>query len=58
VAVDAIVVGETVESEVIELETDDFFTGYRKTNLPRGAVIEKIMVPLNESGDREVVKKI
>ncbi|KAJ7433709.1 xanthine dehydrogenase [Mycena galericulata] len=39
-----------------ELPLADFFTGYRKTTLLRDAVIVKIIVPLNETGDREVVR--
>lgn len=39
-----------------ELRMADFFVGYRKTRLPKGAVIEKIVVPLNQTNDREVVK--
>ncbi|KAJ6542822.1 Molybdopterin-binding domain of aldehyde dehydrogenase-domain-containing protein [Mycena capillaripes] len=39
-----------------ELPLSDFFTAYRKTTLPRDAVIVKVIVPLNESGDREVVR--
>jgi xanthine dehydrogenase/oxidase len=56
IAVDANVVARTVEGGMIELEMDDFFTGYRKTKLPKGAVIQKIVVPLNASEDREVVR--
>lgn len=55
IAVGAKVVARSIEG-TIELPMDDFFTGYRKTRLPKGAVIEKIVVPLNESEDREVVK--
>lgn len=39
-----------------ELGMEDFFCGYRKTRLPEGAVIEKIVVPLNDSEDQEVVR--
>ncbi|KAJ6562840.1 Molybdopterin-binding domain of aldehyde dehydrogenase-domain-containing protein [Mycena vulgaris] len=39
-----------------ELPLAEFFTGYRKTTLPRDAVIVKIILPLNESTDREVVR--
>jgi xanthine dehydrogenase/oxidase len=39
-----------------ELPLSDFFTAYRKTTLPRDAVIVKIIVPLNESNDREIVR--
>ncbi|KAG6827920.1 hypothetical protein H0H92_009962 [Tricholoma furcatifolium] len=41
--------------DTLELGMDDFFIGYRKTKLPRGAVIERIVVPL-DGGPREVVK--
>jgi hypothetical protein len=33
-----------------------FFTGYRKTTLPRDTIIVKIIVPLNDTHDREVVR--
>jgi hypothetical protein len=33
---------------------NEFFTGYRRTKL--GSVIEKIVAPLKESQDREVVR--
>ncbi|KAF7338447.1 Xanthine dehydrogenase/oxidase [Mycena venus] len=39
-----------------ELPLAAFFTGYRKTTLPRAAVIVKIIVPLNDMDDREVVR--
>ncbi|KAJ7880705.1 xanthine dehydrogenase/oxidase [Mycena olivaceomarginata] len=39
-----------------ELPLTDFFTGYRKTTLPRDAVIVKIIVPLNDTHDQEVVR--
>ncbi|KAJ6490221.1 Molybdopterin-binding domain of aldehyde dehydrogenase-domain-containing protein [Mycena vitilis] len=39
-----------------ELPLSDFFTAYRKTTLPRDAVIVKIILPLNETNDREVVR--
>jgi xanthine dehydrogenase/oxidase len=55
IAVGAKVVARSIEGS-IELAMDDFFTGYRRTRLHKGAVIEKIIVPLNESEDREVVK--
>ncbi|KAJ7278970.1 xanthine dehydrogenase [Mycena rebaudengoi] len=38
------------------LPLSDFFTGYRTTTLPPDAVIVKIIVPLNESQDREIVR--
>ncbi|KAJ6570341.1 molybdopterin binding aldehyde oxidase/xanthine dehydrogenase [Mycena sp. CBHHK59/15] len=39
-----------------ELPLRDFFTKYRQTTLPRDALIVKIVVPLNDSSDREVVR--
>ncbi|KAF8211716.1 xanthine dehydrogenase [Mycena galopus ATCC 62051] len=39
-----------------ELSLADFFTGYRKTTLPRNAIIVKIIVPINDTNDREVVR--
>jgi xanthine dehydrogenase iron-sulfur cluster and FAD-binding subunit A len=56
IAVDVNVVAWTIEGGMIELEMDDFFTEYRKTKLLKGAVFEKIVVPLNASEDREVVR--
>jgi len=55
IAVGAKVVARSIEG-TIELAMDDFFTGYRRTRLPKGAVIERIIVPLNESKDKEVVR--
>jgi xanthine dehydrogenase/oxidase len=55
IAVGAKVVTRSIEGAV-ELEMNNFFTGYRRTRLAEGSVIEKIVVPLNESDDREVVK--
>ncbi|KAF8064111.1 xanthine dehydrogenase [Lyophyllum atratum] len=54
IAVDAKVVARTAEGQV-ELSMDDFFIGYRKTRLPKSAIIERIVVPLG-GGPREVVK--
>jgi xanthine dehydrogenase/oxidase len=55
VAVGARVVTRNMEGTV-ELQMHDFFTGYRTTRLPNGSVIEKIIVPLNSSDDREIVR--
>lgn len=56
VAIGAKLIVKSLKGGEEELRMDDFFIGYRKTRLPKGAVIEKIVVPLNDSEDREVVK--
>lgn len=56
VATGAKVVAASPGKKQFELPLAEFFTGYRKTTLPRDAVIVKIIVPLNVSGDREVVR--
>jgi xanthine dehydrogenase/oxidase len=53
IAIGAKVVARSIEGTV-ELAMYDFFTAYRRTRLPKGSVIEKILVPLKIS--REVVK--
>lgn len=50
------VIAMSAERGEIELPLQDFFTGYRQTTLPADAVIVKVIVPLNESSDREVVR--
>jgi xanthine dehydrogenase iron-sulfur cluster and FAD-binding subunit A len=44
IAVGAKVVARSIEGTV-ELEMNNFFTGYRRTRLPKGSVIEKIVAP-------------
>ncbi|KAJ7157926.1 xanthine dehydrogenase [Mycena crocata] len=56
VATGAKVLAATPGNPQLELLLADFFTGYRRTTLPRDAVIVKIVVPLNETADREVVR--
>ncbi|KAF7354804.1 Xanthine dehydrogenase/oxidase [Mycena sanguinolenta] len=56
VATDAKVLAATAGNSQIVLPLADFFTGYRKTTLPRDAVIVKIIVPINDTADREVVR--
>ncbi|KAJ7265978.1 Molybdopterin-binding domain of aldehyde dehydrogenase-domain-containing protein [Mycena haematopus] len=56
VATGAKVLAATPGNSQIELPLADFFTGYRKTTLPRDAVIVKIIVPINDTDDREVVR--
>ncbi|KAJ7166651.1 xanthine dehydrogenase [Mycena filopes] len=51
-----LVASPDAEKAQFELPLVDFFTGYRKTTLPPNAVIVKIIVPINESDDREVVR--
>ncbi|KAJ6516474.1 Molybdopterin-binding domain of aldehyde dehydrogenase-domain-containing protein [Mycena sanguinolenta] len=56
VATSAKVLAASAGNSQIELPLADFFTGYRKTTLPREAVIVKIIVPINDTADREVVR--
>ncbi|KAF7303760.1 Xanthine dehydrogenase/oxidase [Mycena indigotica] len=56
VAIDAKILAASPEQPEIILPMSQFFTGYRKTALPQNAVIVKIVVPLNTSKDREVVR--
>ncbi|KAJ7468729.1 Molybdopterin-binding domain of aldehyde dehydrogenase-domain-containing protein [Mycena latifolia] len=56
VATRAKVLAASPTNPEFELPLSDFFTGYRRTTLPRDAVIVKIIVPLNDTDDREVVR--
>lgn len=51
------IVAETLEDGEFELVLDEkFFIGYRRIKLPAHAVIKSVVVPLNTTGEREVVK--
>jgi xanthine dehydrogenase/oxidase len=55
-AVDAKVVAMSADRGEFELPLSTFFTGYRQTTLPPDAVIVKIVVPLNNTDEKEVVR--
>jgi xanthine dehydrogenase iron-sulfur cluster and FAD-binding subunit A len=57
IAVGANVAARGIEG-MISLAKDNFFTasGYKRARLPKGALVKRIVVPLNESEDRDVVK--
>ncbi|KAJ7054085.1 xanthine dehydrogenase [Mycena amicta] len=56
VATGATILAASPEQPEFTLPMAEFFTGYRKTTLPQNAVIVKVIVPLNASNDREVVR--
>nr|GAT58891.1 xanthine dehydrogenase/oxidase [Mycena chlorophos] len=56
VATGTTIVAASPEKPEFTLPMSDFFTAYRKTTLPANAIIVKIVVPLNDSSDREVVR--
>ncbi|ODV87780.1 hypothetical protein CANARDRAFT_193636 [[Candida] arabinofermentans NRRL YB-2248] len=41
------------EVEVVELNMNDFFTGYRRTRLPPGSIVSKVFIP--ETKDNEFI---
>ena len=46
----------TKEGGVIKLGMDGFFMGHGKMKLLKNMIIKVIVIPLNKSGDREVVR--
>ncbi|CAK5275238.1 unnamed protein product [Mycena citricolor] len=56
VATESYVIAASPDNEALELPLSTFFTGYRRTMLPRDGVLVKVVVPLNKSSDIEVVR--
>jgi xanthine dehydrogenase/oxidase len=56
VATDATVFASSLAAGEMQFSMSDFFTGYRLTKLPPDSVITRLSIPVNSSGQREVVR--
>jgi xanthine dehydrogenase/oxidase len=56
VATDTTVFASSLTAGEMQFSMSDFFTGYRRTKLPPDAVITRLCISLNSSGQREVVR--